>query len=307
VYTLIEGYTFRNISRIKGTEMQLIFTADGHSWPIRLTGNATRTRAALLASLPLRLQLHTPKIAGSHIYWHAPFVEDVEGATHVLDAQAGAFIYWPVRQFLEITFAPLQAENAQITVLGHLDARIEGIAELATVLKHEQGHRVIEGTLSLADTDTPEETETAASVLPDDLLARRKALWDAMPADITRLKQSRAIMHPAGPIFAAEAEARVLHELLWWVRSGLAQYDEVVLRQTMAMTLDKTATRLRDFCHMDDTPELLFALRDATKSDIPLAALVDEAILVAGRIGAWIDLLIPWNDVNEAFRAAYDA
>lgn len=284
--------------------MYLTFTAEGRSWPIRLSGNATRTRAALLASLPLRLQLHTPKIAGSHIYWHAPFVEDVEGATHVLDAQAGAFIYWPVRQFLEITFAPLQAENAQITVLGQLDAPVDGIAELAATLKNEQGHRIIEGTLALAD---GEATGAAAlPQLPDDLVSRRKALWHAMPEDIARLTVSRAIMHPAGPVFAAEAEARVLHELLWWIRAGQPRYDDAVLRQTMAITLDKTATRLRDFCHMDETPALLFALRDATQTDVPLAALVDEAILVAGRIGAWLDLLIPWNDLNEAFRAALD-
>lgn len=284
--------------------MHLTFTAEGRSWPIRLSGNATRTRAALLASLPLRLQLHTPKIAGSHIYWHAPFVEDVEGATHVLDAQAGAFIYWPVRQFLEITFAPLQAENAQITVLGQLDAPVDGIAELAATLKNEQGHRIIEGTLALAD---GEATGAAAlPQLPDDLVSRRKALWHAMPEDIARLTASRAIMHPAGPVFAAEAEARVLHELLWWIRAGQPRYDDAVLRQTMAITLDKTATRLRDFCHMDETPALLFALRDATQTDVPLAALVDEAILVAGRIGAWLDLLIPWNDLNEAFRAALD-
>lgn len=284
--------------------MHLTFTAEGRSWPIRLTGNATRTRAALLASLPLRLQLHTPKIAGSHIYWHAPFVEDVEGATHVLDAQAGAFIYWPVRQFLEITFAPLQAENAQITVLGQLDATVDGIAELAATLKNEQGHRIIEGTLALADG----EATGAISLpqLPDDLVSRRKALWHAMPEDIARLTVSRAIMHPAGPVFAAEAEARVLHELLWWIRAGQPRYDDAVLRQTMAITLDKTATRLRDFCHMDETPALLFALRDATQTDVPLAALVVEAILVAGRIGAWLDLLIPWNDLNEAFRAALD-
>lgn len=284
--------------------MHLTFTAEGRSWPIRLSGNATRTRAALLASLPLRLQLHTPKIAGSHIYWHAPFVEDVEGATHVLDAQAGAFIYWPVRQFLEITFAPLQAENAQITVLGQLDAPVDGIAELAATLKNEQGHRIIEGTLALADGEA-----TGAAALPqlsDDLVSRRKALWHAMPEDIARLTVSRAIMHPAGPVFAAEAEARVLHELLWWIRAGQPRYDDAVLRQTMAITLDKTATRLRDFCHMDETPALLFALRDATQTDVPLAALVDEAILVVGRIGAWLDLLIPWNDLNEAFRAALD-
>jgi hypothetical protein len=284
--------------------MHLTFTAEGRSWPLRLSGNATRTRAALLASLPLRLQLHTPKIAGSHIYWHAPFVEDVEGATHVLDAQAGAFIYWPVRQFLEITFAPLQAENAQITVLGQLDAPVDGIAELAATLKNEQGHRIIEGTLALADGEA-----TGAAALPqlsDDLVSRRKALWHAMPEDIARLTVSRAIMHPAGPVFAAEAEARVLHELLWWIRAGQPRYDDAVLRQTMAITLDKTATRLRDFCHMDETPALLFALRDATQTDVPLAALVDEAILVVGRIGAWLDLLIPWNDLNEAFRAALD-
>lgn len=286
--------------------MQLTFTAEGRTWPIRLSGNATRTRTALLASLPLRLQLHTPKIAGSHIYWHAPFVEDVEGATHVLDAKAGAFIYWPVRQFLEITFAPLQAENAQITVLGQLDAPVDGIAELAARLKNEQGHRIIEGTLALAEGEETEATAAASSLLPDDLVSRRKMLWDAMPDDIARLTVSRAIMHPAGPVFAAEAEARVLHELLWWVRAGQSQYDDAVLRQTMAITLDKTATRLRDFCHMEETPALLFALRDATQTDVPLAALVDEAILVAGRIGAWLDLLIPWNDLNEAFRAALD-
>lgn len=286
--------------------MQLTFTAEGRTWPIRLGGDPTRTRAALLRSLPLRLQLHTPKIAGSHIYWHAPFVEDVEGATHVLDAQAGAFIYWPVRQFLEITFAPLQAENAQITVLGHLDAPVEGIAELAAVLKREQGHRIIEGTLALAEDGDPQAVAASPSLLPDDLTKRRAILWDSMPEDIARLTASRAIMHPAGPIFAAEAEARVLHELLWWIRAGLSRYDEAVLRQTMAITLDKTATRLRDFCHMDDTPALLFALRDATQKTVPLAALVDEAILVAGRIGAWLDLLIPWNDLNEVFRAALD-
>jgi hypothetical protein len=286
--------------------MQLTFTAEGRTWPIRLSGNATRTRAALLASLPLRLQLHTPKIAGSHIYWHAPFVEDVEGATHVLDAQAGAFIYWPVRQFLEVTFAPLQAENAEITVLGHLDAPVDGIAELATVLKREQGHRIIDGVLSLGDGVEAGVMDAAPSLLPDGLVSRRRTLWDAMPADIARLTASRAIMHPAGPVFAAEAEARVLHELLWWVRAEQSEHDETVLRQTMAITLDKTATRLRDFCHMDDTPALLFALRDAARGTMPLAALVDEAILVAGRIGAWLDLLIPWNDLNEAFRAALD-
>lgn len=284
--------------------MQLLFSAEGQSWPIKLTGNAERTRNAMLRTLPLELQLHTPKIAGSHIYWHAPFIEDVEGATHVLDAPAGAFIYWPVRQFLEITFAPLQAETAQITVLGRLDAPVEGIAALATVLKRDQGRRILSGSLRLSEGDMP--TPAPALALPADILEARARLWAGCPEDISRVTKSRAIMHPAGPVFAAEAEARVLHELLWWVRMERGQRDEQVLRQTAALALNKCATRLRDFCHMEETPKLLFRLEAAMSEPLAFDSLLDEAIIVAGRIGAWFDLLIPWNDLNEAFRKALD-
>ncbi|MBB3610850.1 hypothetical protein [Rhizobium sp. BK602] len=284
--------------------MHLLFSVEGQTWPIKLTGGAERTRNAMLRSLPLELQLHTPKIAGSHIYWHAPFVEDVEGSTHVLDAPAGAFIYWPVRQFLEITFAPLQAENAQITVLGALDAPIEGIAALAAVLKRDQGRRIISGRLTLNGGDR-QEPEPAAP-LPVDILSARARLWAKCPEDIARVTSSRAIMHPAGPVFAAEGEARVLHELLWWIRAELGRRDEGALRQTAALALNKAATRLRDFCHMDETPALLFRLETAMAEPLDFGTLLDEAIIVAGRVGAWLDLLIPWNDLNEAFRAALD-
>ncbi len=284
--------------------MRLLFSAEGQSWPIKLNGNAERTRNAMLRSLPLELQLHTPKIAGSHIYWHAPFVEDVEGATHVLDAPAGAFIYWPVRQFLEITFAPLQAETAQVTVLGTLDAPIEGIAALAATLKREQGRRILSGSLALVEGNAP--APAPATSLPADILSARAALWAKCPKDIARVTASRAIMHPAGPVFAAEAEARVLHEFLWWIRDAREQRSEQVLRQTAALALNKTATRLRDFCHMEETPALLFRLEKAMAEPLDFGVLIDETIIIAGRIGAWLDLLIPWNDLNEAFRAALD-
>ena len=112
-------------------------------------------------------------------------------------------------------------------------------------------------------------------------------------------------MHPAGPVFTAESEARVLHEFLWWIRAE-RRTDEAMRRHAAALALDKAATRLRDFCHMEETPALLFRLKAAMGDPYPFDALIDEAILVAGRIGAWLDLLIPWNDLNEAFRAALD-
>jgi hypothetical protein len=281
--------------------MQLTFSAEGQSWPIRLNDRAQRTQRALLNALPMALQLHTPKIAGSHIYWHAPIVEDVEGATHVLDAKPGAFIYWPVRQFLEITFAPLQAENAEITVLGELEAPAAGIAELAAVLKRDAGRRTLSGNLDTVVKHTVD--ATPASGLPQSVTEARRKLWAACPADILTLTNSRQIMHPVGPVLFAESEARVLHELLWQLRAEQSRRDEEVLRQSASIILTKTAMRLRDFCHLNQTSELLFKLAGLMDDPaLPFGELIDEAILNAGRIAAWLDLLIPWNDLNQAFR-----
>jgi len=283
--------------------MQLTFSSIGQSWFIQLNERTPRSCQALLSQLPLSTQLHTPKIAGSHIYWHAPFIEDVEGATDVLDTKAGAFIYWPVRQFLEITFAPLQAEKAQVTILGHVEGNIEGIAALAERVKYAQGHHIITATLELT-----KGAETLSIpppiILPDDIVVRREAIWQKMPEEIAHLLASRAIMHPAGPVLTAESQMRNLHEFLWWLRCCRQSVDEQHLRQNAALALNKAATILHDFCHLQETPDMLFRLEQLMAEKLPFKTILDEAILVSGRLSAWMDLLIPWNDINEAFRKA---
>lgn len=286
--------------------MHLTFEADGITCPIVCKGDAPRTLAALSACLPLSLQLHTPKIAGSHIFWHAPFVEDVEGGVDVLSAPPGAFLYWPVRQFLEITFAPLQAETASVTLLGRIDAPVALIADLGARLHRQAGRRTFTGSLRRSDGTTAPAPPPPG--VPEALHAARAALWRDCPDEIAALARSRAIMHPVGPVMQAESEARVLHENLWWVRTRLGQEDDHALRRAAALMLDRTATRLRDFCHMPGTAGTLFLAADTVADAAwPLDALIDETILIAGRIAAWIDLLIPWNDLNEGFRAAQDA
>jgi hypothetical protein len=286
--------------------MKLLFEASGASWTISCDRErAPNTLAALARALPLPLQLHTPKIAGNHIYWHAPFIETVEGGTAVLDASPGAFIYWPVRQFLEITYAPLQAETATVTVLGHLDGPADGIQALAEQLRRNQGTKPFNGRLAISGASDSNRNAFVPKGLPAHLLAARRALWAACPEDIAALPRSRAIMHPAGPCFMADGEARGLHETLWWIRERLGSEDAAKLSFATALALNRTAVRLRDFCHFTSSSEVLFAYeRAVTEHANLLAALLDEAILCAGRISAWIDLQIPWNDVNEGFRSA---
>lgn len=289
--------------------MELALTILGEPYAIRGDeARAPRTLARLQGLLPMPTQLHTPKIAGSHIYWHAPFVADPEGEVDVLSAPPGAFLYWPVRQFLEITYAPLQAETAEVTLLGQYDGPIERIASLAHRLQAEQGVTRFEGTLSLrrAGALTPIPAQDAAS-LPAPLCVARDQLWAGCPDDVARLRDSRALMHPAGPVFMAESEARVLHETLWWLRSRREQDRETQLRYAGALALNKAAVRLRDFCHLHDTSQVLFDLEAAFgRPEIALEPLIELAIVTVGRLAAWLDLQIPWGPVNSAFRAALD-
>lgn len=289
-----------------GAPMRLLFEADGVSCPVICDGNTPRTHAALAAVLPLALQLHTPKIAGSHIFWHVPFVEDVEGGVDVLSAPPGALIYWPVRQFMEITFAPLQAETASVSVLGRIDAPVSLIADLGERLRLHAGSRVFAGRLSR--TGGGQSAPAQAPEVPASLHAARLALWRDCPGEVAALTASRAIMHPVGPLMQADAEARVLHEVLWDVRALQGRTPLDTRRAIAALAIDRAARRLRDFCHLPQSADTLRAARAAVEDDaVPFDAALTEAILIAGRLAAWIDLLIPWNAMNEAARHALSA
>lgn len=286
--------------------MKLDLIVGNDSWRIACdTARAPRTLAALAATLPTALQLHTPKIAGQHIYWHAPFVEDAEGGVDVMEAQPGAFLYWPARQFLELIFAPLQAETAEVTLLGRIESGLSELQALGLRLREQHGCRLFAG--NLLPIDSVQAPGLRPSQVPAELLAIRQKLWSASPADIEALLASRATMHPAGPLFLAESEARILHELLWWVRGGLATEEPRISRRVAAVACNKAATRLRDFCHLGESAATIFALEAAFgRNGIPLTPLVDEAILCAGRLAAWLDLRIPWSAVNAATRSALD-
>lgn len=285
--------------------VRLLLTVAGQEFTLTCNDMAPRTLSALLPLLPLPIQLHTPKIAGSHIYWHAPLIEDVEGAVAVLDAPPGAFIYWPVRQFLEITYAPLQAETAAVTVLGQVEGPVSRVADLAADLRNGQGRKVFAGQLSMIDGVAG---AAATSPLPADLVADCRAIWFDCPADILGLTKSRALMHPAGPVFMAESEGRTLHETLWRVREEAATLGEPVARIVAGLAINRAAGRIRDFCHLTETPALLVRVEQAIQdASLPFGPALDLAIATSGRIAAWMDLLIPWNDVNEAFRLALDA
>lgn len=287
--------------------MRLILEIEGQEFPLRCDpAGAPHTFAKLAASLPMTIDLHCPKIAGSHIYWGAPFVAELESTQDVMRLPDGAFFFWPERQMLEVAYAPLQAETASVTLLGYCEGNLEALGAIGRRVSEEQGVVPIFATLRAAEPWGPAPVPAAPPGLAG-LRAAREALWAACPAEIDAMLASRAIMHPVGPLVFAIVEARGLHEILWWQYRARREEQAGDWRQAAALATRKAATRLRDFCHLPESAAALFMAADAfTQPGAGADDVFSEAILIAGRLANWLDFRTPWHALNTAARAALD-
>jgi len=270
------------------------------------SGRAPRTVAALLASLPAEIDLHCAKIAGNHILWHAPFVVDAEATGDVMQVPPGGFLFWPERQFLELVFDALQAESAQVTHLGGIEAGVDALRVLGRRVQERQGRDGLRARLSLAagGTGTPSPPATAPPGLAA-LVAAREAVWRAPPAEIAEMMARRGVMLPAGPLVYAEGYARALHETLWRLRGEAAAGDHAFAARAGVLALRLAVARIGGFCHLLASAATLEAAAALLERHPALAApVIDEAILFSGRLAAWLDGRIAWHDFTEATRRA---
>jgi hypothetical protein len=271
-------------------------------------GRAPRTKAALLASLPAEIDLHCAKIAGNHILWHAPFVVDAEATGDVMQVPPGGFLYWPERQFLELGFDALQAESAQVTHLGGIEAGVDALRALGRRVQERQGRDGLRARLSLAGADAGTATPSRPAPAPPalaGLVAAREAIWRAPPAEIAEMMARRGVMLPAGPLVYAEGYARALHETLWRLRGEAAAGDHAFAARAGALALRLAVARIGGFCHLLASAATLEEAAALLERQPALAPrVIDEAILFSGRLAAWLDGRIAWHDFTEATRRA---
>lgn len=289
---------------------RLLLSLDALRLVVRLDRpRAVRTVEALLRSLPMPVDLHAARIAGRHLLWHAPFVVPLEAASEVSELPPGTFLYWPERQFLELLYGPLQAERAPVTVLGRLEGPVEPVAELGALVRREQGRRPFRGRLERLDGPAlpPASEPLEASGPLAALVAARKALWAAPPAAIEALVARRGLILPAGPLLMAEAEARKLQEALWKLL-GEAASDPWFAARAAALLLDQAERRLADLYGLSGCSEP-FALgrRALALTPARAATILEELVLVAGRLAGWLDERIPWEAINGVVTEAAEA
>lgn len=288
----------------------LILSAEGAKVEIGLDlAAAPHTIAALLATLPLKVDLHCAKIAGDQILWPVPVLQPLESARDIQGAAPGAFIYYPKRQFLEIMFGPLQEESASVTILGGARGDLSALKRLGETVQADHGWRTVWGELSAGPGDWRKalpEAAGGARLSASCSVARklRLAAWQGVPAEFERLRARRGVMIPLGPLFYAESETRKLHENLWLLRD---ERETRFKSEAAALLLRGAADMLEGFLGLHDTAKGLATLADAIGQEpSDAAAILDETILYVGRLSHWLDLYFPWRKLNAVAEAAAD-
>lgn len=283
--------------------MTLLFSHNGVAHEIELRPDlAPNTLAKLLASLPARLDIHCAKIAGQHIFWHAPFVAELESSIDIMTLPAGTFLYWPERQFLELIYGELQAEKASVSVLGQLKGDLGWLKELGRNLVLSHGREITWASLDFAPGSHAVPAPEAPLEHPGlrALHSARKAAWAEEPADVQRLLARRGMMLPFGPLAMAEGELRKAHELLWRLWNGSSGLPAEQVPGVACFLLQAFIDRVDGFCAMHETGAVLHLIIDLLRdTSAPLTRVLEEAVLYTGRMAAWLDLYIAWNDCNE--------
>lgn len=284
----------------------LYFTLDGVAHEIELYPEfAPVTIGKIIAHLPATLDIHCAKIAGQHIFWHAPVVADIEKPADILTLPAGTFLYWPERQFLELIYGDLQAEKAQVSVLGRLTGDIGWLKAYGRRVVENHGQQPLRAELSA-------DAAALALALPEKpfaspglnaLRTARKAMWQAPPEEIFALLRRQGMMIPYGPLAMAEGELRKLHELIWRLRSVACGIGPGARAGVLAFLIDAFNARIDGFCALHAIGKVLDDAK-ALLGEEDIDDLIEELVLFTGRAAAWLDTFIPWNALNEATLAA---
>ena len=279
----------------------LIFKVEGAEHEIELDGaHAPNTLAKLMAALPATVDIHCAKIAGSHIMWPVPFVVDVEGGSDVLAMPPGAFFFWPERQYLEITYAALQAETASVNYLGKLKGDVAWLRDYADRQRRDQGRKLFTAEVCVREGVAPPTPQITGEGAWRHLREARRAAWVAPPADVGALLSRRGLNIPFGPLVMAEGELRKLHELLWRLWNQRSRRDDAEKARIAVFALEAAITRAGGFCHMRTTASVLQdGIACLETSATPTEDVLTELILYVGRMAAWLDLHICWWPMNE--------
>ena len=282
--------------------------------------SAPRTVAALISCLPARVDLHCAKVAGDQLLFSLPVVVPSENPRSIQETDPGVLIYYPARQFFEIMFGGLTDEEAIVTVIGKVAGDLGPIRRVGEALQRSHGWSISWANLTVDPMPATHVRggEPPGSAAVRELRGLREQVWRARPDEIPHLMSHRSATLPLGPLVFAESEVRKLQENLWALRERVSAPGQRALpggaearafvADVGAMLLATSAKLIAGYSGLHDASATLErAACLMTEQPDESLGLLDEALLISGRLAGWLDLCLPWQRLNEVTAQAADA
>lgn len=128
-------------------------------------------------------------------------------------------------------------------------------------------------------------------------------IWQEMPDEVRRLSEKRGMLRPLGPISYAEADARIYSEIVSNLVLGeraLSLPSGTAKSPVVRYLLRRLETRFHGWYELPEAAvfvrNALAAVEQAT--DEESLAVLEEITLYLTRLDLWLDLIIPWNELN---------
>jgi hypothetical protein len=123
------------------------------------------------------------------------------------------------------------------------------------------------------------------------------------PQEVKRLGRRTGSLQPAGGVLYSEGDTRNFHEILFVMYRMIETQKRLSkgLQNTVMELFRYYAVRFRGWYGLDDLAsqiekslgEMNFARRKECLE------IIESLMTYVGRVNFWIDLLIPWYDLNE--------
>ena len=135
----------------------------------------------------------------------------------------------------------------------------------------------------------------------------RELVWSKMPEEIRSILSKRGLLLPAGIILYAESDTRNFHEILWEIynRVSKGKVKGSELKFMLLTLLDYYERKMSGWYHLNEIASVLANARKIIENATTLEEYIEvvrELMLYIGRISMWLDLLIPWYEINEVIK-----